>query len=124
MKIKDFIEKISFSRTGQTGKITLSQIRNMVSYIDKHREVFLVLLKNGYLRDKYIEEWKIKLMEKNISKEEIKLSLTIIQYSVDGICSILKKWTSYELDIPYQELILIIYQLIEGSVWAKRNLMK
>ena len=120
----DFIEKIRFTRMGQTPKITLSQIRNMLSYIDKHKEIFLVLLKNGYLRDKYLKEWNEKIAERSLTKEELALSNAILNYTVDGVSGILEKWASYQLDIPYQTLTLLIYQLIEQSIKAKKILSK
>lgn len=121
---EDFVQKISFARSGQSTKITLSQVRNIVSYIDKHKDTFLVLLENGYLCEKYKAEWMLRFEEKGISREERNLTMAIVSYSVEGSFHILKKWATHELEIPYQELILVIYQLIEGSKRAKKEVGK
>lgn len=112
---EDFIQKISFSRMGSEAQITLSSIRNLVSYVDKHRELYLVLLENGYLRKKGGEEWSEVLIDKTMERESYIKQTIKTMYAFHGTIEILKNWVLGKFDIPYQEMSVLLYHLIQKT---------
>lgn len=111
---EDFIQKISFSRMGNVSGALLNQVRNLLSYVDKHRDTYLVLLKNGYLKERYVEVW---LHDQNISlqsEKKEKVYRLIAKCTVDEMEEIIRAWAAREIEIPYQELTILLCEVIQG----------
>ncbi len=110
----NYAEKISLFRLGNATGIVLEQVRDLVSYVDKHQESYLVLLKNGYLKEKCVKEW-IKMFvdaegeELNCEKQKL-----IVRCMVSEVLEVLRRWITGEITIPYQEIIVLLFEIIEG----------
>lgn len=112
---EEFVQKVSFILGAGASQVTLSQMRDLVSYIDKHRQLYLALVKRGDIVEKCIEKL-IKDYKKMCSSEEDAKYSAIIRYTVCGVNGIMEKWASEELELPYQELSILLYQMVNGAM--------
>lgn len=112
---EEFVQKVSFILGGGTSRVMLNQMRDLVSYIDKHRQLYLALAKRGDIVEKCIEKL-VKDHKEAASSENGAKHTAIIRYAVCGVNSIMEKWASEELELPYQELAILLYQLVNGAM--------
>ncbi len=118
----DFVQKISPLRMGSASGIMLNHIRSMVSYIDKHRETYVVLLKNGYLKEKCVQEWVSILVDHNLVEEEYQKQQILVKFMFGEISEILQSWVLGEIKIPYQELMVLLFQIIESINSVRKSI--
>ena len=100
----------------------LYHIRSMVSYIDKHRETYVVLLKNGYLKEKCVQEWVSILVDHNLVEEEYQKQQILVKFMFGEISEILQSWVLGEIKIPYQELMVLLFQIIESINSVRKSI--
>lgn len=110
----DYAEKISLFRLENATGIVLGQVRDLVSYVDKHQESYLVLLKNGYLKEKCIKEWIKMFIDDGAEEQNCEKQKLIVRCMVDEVVEVLRRWIIGETSIPYQEIIVLLYEIIEG----------
>ena len=110
----DYAEKISLFRLENATGIVLGQVRDLVSYVDKHHESYLVLLKNGYLKEKCIKEWIKMFIDDGAEEQNCEKQKLIVRCMVDEVVEVLRRWIIGETSIPYQEIIVLLYEIIEG----------
>ena len=94
-------------------KISLFRLEN-ASYVDKHQESYLVLLKNGYLKEKCIKEWIKMFIDDGAEEQNCEKQKLIVRCMVDEVVEELRRWIIGETSIPYQEIIVLLYEIIEG----------
>ena len=108
----DYAEKISLFRLGNATGIVLEQVRDLVSYVDKHQESYLVLLKNGYLKEKCIKEWTKMFVDADGEELNCEKQNLIVRCMVSEVLEVLRRWITGEITIPYQEIIVLLFEII------------
>ena len=114
----DYAEKISLFRLGNATGIVLEQVRDLVSYVDKHQESYLVLLKNGYLKEKCIKEWTKMFVDADGEELNCEKQNLIVRCMVSEVLEVLRRWITGEITIPYQEIIVLLYEISKEG-WGK-----